>query len=84
MFSCIYLFFFCQLLNAMKGKTGVVECAYVKSSETEASYFATPLQLGVSFINHFCKGWRGISKITIKDEFFVLIYTFVIKISNVH
>jgi len=35
-----------SLLNAMKGKTGVVECAYVQSSETEASYFATPLLLG--------------------------------------
>lgn len=35
-----------SLLNAMKGKTGVIECSYVKSSETEASYFATPLLLG--------------------------------------
>lgn len=33
----------------MKGKTGVIECAYVKSSETEATYFATPLHLGVSY-----------------------------------
>lgn len=41
--------FFFQLLNAMKGKS-VIECGYVKSSETEASYFATPLQLGVSII----------------------------------
>lgn len=41
-------FSFIQLLNAMKGKTGVIECSYVKSSETEASYFATPLLLGVS------------------------------------
>lgn len=35
-----------SLLSAMKGKTGVIECAYVKSNETEASYFATPLHLG--------------------------------------
>jgi len=35
-----------SLLNALKGKQGVIECAYVKSTETEASYFATPLQLG--------------------------------------
>ena len=36
----------------MKGKTGVIECAYVKSSETEATYFATPLHLGVSLFLH--------------------------------
>lgn len=36
----------------MKGKTGVIECAYVKSSETEATYFATPLHLGVSFYSY--------------------------------
>jgi len=35
-----------SLLNALKGKTGVIECAYVKSSETEATYFANPLHLG--------------------------------------
>lgn len=35
-----------SLLNAMKGKSGVIECAFVKSSETEASYFSTPLHLG--------------------------------------
>lgn len=34
------------LASAMKGKEGVVECAFIKSSETEASYFATPLLLG--------------------------------------
>lgn len=34
-----------SLLSAMQGKS-VVECGYVKSSETDASYFATPLQLG--------------------------------------
>nr|UDB72881.1 malate dehydrogenase isoform X1 [Hemiscorpius lepturus] len=35
-----------SLLQAMSGKEGVVECAFVKSSETEASYFSTPLLLG--------------------------------------
>lgn len=35
-----------SLLNAMKGKGDVVECAFIKSSETDASYFATPLVLG--------------------------------------
>jgi malate dehydrogenase len=30
----------------MSGKTGVVECAFVKSDVTEASYFATPIRLG--------------------------------------
>ncbi|KFM73959.1 Malate dehydrogenase, mitochondrial, partial [Stegodyphus mimosarum] len=34
-----------SLLKAIKGEH-IVECAFVKSSETEASYFATPLQLG--------------------------------------
>lgn len=34
------------LASAMKGKEGVVECAFIKSNETEASYFATPLLLG--------------------------------------
>ena len=33
----------------MGGKKGVVECAYVKSDVTEASYFSTPLLIGVSF-----------------------------------
>merc|ERR1712210_60683 len=34
-----------SLIKGMKGKE-VVECAYVASSVTEASYFATPLKLG--------------------------------------
>ncbi|XP_076337538.1 malate dehydrogenase 2 isoform X2 [Tachypleus tridentatus] len=34
------------LLEAMKGKEGVVECTFVKSSETEAAYFASPILLG--------------------------------------
>ena len=40
-----------QLLKAMKGES-VTECAYVSSDVTEAAYFATPLQLGVSH-THF-------------------------------
>jgi len=35
-----------SLLRAMKGEQGVIECAYVKSDVTEASYFATPVLLG--------------------------------------
>jgi len=35
-----------SMLDAIGGKKGVVECAYVKSDVTEASYFATPLLLG--------------------------------------
>jgi len=35
-----------SVLRALKGEQGVVECAYIKSDVTEASYFATPLILG--------------------------------------
>lgn len=35
-----------SLLDAMAGEEGVVECAFVRSDETEAKYFATPLVLG--------------------------------------
>lgn len=35
-----------SMLDAIGGKKGVVECAYVKSDVTDASYFATPLLLG--------------------------------------
>lgn len=37
-----------SLLDAMNGKEGVVECAFVRSEETECKYFSTPLLLGVS------------------------------------
>lgn len=30
----------------MSGKTGVVECTFIKSSVTDAAYFATPVRLG--------------------------------------
>lgn len=36
-----------SLLDAMSGKQGVVECAFVRSDVTEVPYFSTPLQLGV-------------------------------------
>ncbi|MCJ8742152.1 hypothetical protein PDJAM_G00078750 [Pangasius djambal] len=35
-----------SLLDAMNGKEGVVECAFVRSEETECKYFSTPLLLG--------------------------------------
>lgn len=38
-----------SLLRALKGEQGVIECSYVKSDVTEASYFATPILLGVKF-----------------------------------
>lgn len=34
------------LLRGLKGESNVIECAFVKSDVTEASYFATPLLLG--------------------------------------
>lgn len=37
-----------SLLDAMNGKEGVVECAFVRSEETECKYFSTPLLLGVN------------------------------------
>jgi len=38
---------FCfSLVSAIKGKEGVVECAYVKSDVGDAGYFSTPLVLG--------------------------------------
>lgn len=35
-----------SILDAMSGEDDVVECAYVKSEETEAKYFASPIVLG--------------------------------------
>ncbi|KAG7260229.1 hypothetical protein CRUP_007882 [Coryphaenoides rupestris] len=35
-----------SVLDAMNGKEGVVECAFVRSEETECKYFSTPLLLG--------------------------------------
>lgn len=35
-----------SILQALSGEEGIVECAYVRSDETEAKYFSTPLLLG--------------------------------------
>ena len=37
-----------SILDGLNGEEGFVECAYVRSDETEAKYFSTPLLLGVS------------------------------------
>jgi len=34
--------------EALNGETGIVECGFVRSDETDAKYFSTPLLLGVS------------------------------------
>ncbi|XP_063312791.1 malate dehydrogenase, mitochondrial [Pelobates fuscus] len=39
-----------SLLDAINGKEGVIECAFVRSEETESPYFSTPLLLGKSGI----------------------------------
>ncbi|VEL29055.1 unnamed protein product [Protopolystoma xenopodis] len=40
--------FVTSLLEAMSGRQGVVECAFVQSDVTECEFFATPLLLGAS------------------------------------
>merc|ERR1711902_49416 len=35
-----------SLIKGMNGQEGVVECAYIQSDVTEATYFATPIVLG--------------------------------------
>jgi len=35
-----------SILQAIGGEEGVIECAFVRSDETEATYFSTPLLLG--------------------------------------
>lgn len=35
-----------SLLEALNGKQGVIECAYIASNDMEAKYFATPLLFG--------------------------------------
>ena len=35
-----------SLIKGMNGQEGVVECAYIQSDVTEATYFATPVVLG--------------------------------------
>ncbi|KAK3752738.1 hypothetical protein QZH41_018712, partial [Actinostola sp. cb2023] len=38
--------FVASVLEALDGKTGVVQCAFIKSDVTSSTYFATPLELG--------------------------------------
>jgi len=49
-----------SLLQALSGKQGVIECAYVASEGLETSYFATPLLFG----KHGVEKSLGIGKIT--------------------
>lgn len=35
-----------SVLQALSGETGIVECGFVRSDETDAKYFSTPLLLG--------------------------------------
>ncbi|XP_042216667.1 malate dehydrogenase, mitochondrial-like [Homarus americanus] len=35
-----------SMIRAMNGEAGVVECAYIRSNTTEATYFSTPIVLG--------------------------------------
>jgi len=35
-----------SVLQALDGEEGVIECAYIRSDETDAKYFSTPLLLG--------------------------------------
>jgi len=48
--------FVTSVLQALNGETGIVECGFVRSDETDAKYFSTPLLLGVSII----AGWHDI------------------------
>lgn len=43
--------FVSSLLDALNGREDVVECAFVRSEETECEYFATPIRLGVSTLS---------------------------------
>jgi len=42
-----------SVIKALNGQEGVVECAYVQSEITEASFFATPILLVNEFIIFF-------------------------------
>ncbi|XP_070768567.1 malate dehydrogenase, mitochondrial isoform X2 [Enoplosus armatus] len=53
-----------SVLDAMNGKEGVVECAYVRSEETECKYFSTPLLLGKNGIEKNL----GLGKLTAFEE----------------
>uniref|UniRef100_A0A671LDF1 Malate dehydrogenase, mitochondrial n=1 Tax=Sinocyclocheilus anshuiensis TaxID=1608454 RepID=A0A671LDF1_9TELE len=53
-----------SLLDAMNGKEGVVECAFVRSEETECKYFSTPLLLGKNGIEKNL----GLGKLSVFEE----------------
>uniref|UniRef100_H0X138 Malate dehydrogenase n=2 Tax=Otolemur garnettii TaxID=30611 RepID=H0X138_OTOGA len=53
-----------SLLDAVNGKEGVVECSFVKSQETDCTYFSTPLLLGKKGIEKNL----GIGKISSFEE----------------
>lgn len=40
-------FCFIQVLDALNGKQGMVECAFVQSDVCNTGYFASPVELGV-------------------------------------
>ena len=49
--------FLSSVLQALNGETGIVECGFVRSDETDAKYFSTPLLLGVSCIGQHSNYW---------------------------
>ena len=44
-----------QMLKALRGDSGIVECGFVSSDVTEAKYFSTPLELGVRTSYNLCQ-----------------------------
>lgn len=40
-----------QMLKALRGDAGIIECGFVASDVTEAKYFSTPLELGVGLVD---------------------------------
>jgi malate dehydrogenase len=64
-----------SLVKALRGDQGIVECAYVKSTITEASYFSTPVLLGVSIYTHF-HIWKSI------DFQLIMIYNMLDKLQS--
>ena len=58
------------MIKGLRGESNVVECAYVKSDVTKASYFATPLRFGVRLAdNCHALNWDCYSLISFKFEF---------------
>ncbi|XP_048827805.1 malate dehydrogenase, mitochondrial-like [Brienomyrus brachyistius] len=53
-----------SLLDAMNGKEGVKECAFVRSEEGECTYFSTPLLLGTNGV----KRNLGLGKLSAFEE----------------